>query len=50
MKIVSSALTVTDSLLDNNKRALWYENSAGAITATKFYSNTEYALYETGSG
>ena len=50
VKVVSSALTVTDSLLDYNKRALWYENSTGVITATKFYSNTEYAIYETGSG
>ena len=46
----ASALTVTDSVLDYNKRALWYENSTGVITATKFFSNTEYAIYETGSG
>ena len=50
VKVVSSALTVTDCTLDYNRRALWYENATGVITATQFLSNTEYALYETGSG
>ncbi len=39
-----------NSTLAYNRRALWYENSTGVITATKFLSNTEYALYETGQG
>ncbi|GIW91484.1 MAG: hypothetical protein KatS3mg109_1916 [Pirellulaceae bacterium] len=50
VKVYQSHLTVTDSTLEYNRSALWYENSTGVITATQFLSNTEYALYETGSG
>ena len=50
IKVSTSTLNVANSTLEYNKRMLWYENSTGVITATSFLSNTNYGLYETGSG
>ena len=50
IKVSQSSLSVTDSVLDFNRRALWYDQSTGTITGTQFLSNTLYGLYETTSG
>ena len=50
IKVSISALSVTNTTLDFNKRALWFDQSTGTVTNDRFLSNADYGLYETASG